>query len=236
MYDWYGLINGSTEGAISLSLSPDFLIERNTIRQNSATGMGAGFACNPTSGNHSEQSGIGKLRSGSLRHRRNGGWDLSDVPANANDNLLIVNNTIVSNSAGVMLGIGHWWRHCACFASSAANAAFAATPQIVIANNIVAFNNSVSSKTLTFPQLQPTLVRNVVFNTGSNYEIVLPGATDLNADPKFVNKAGKDFRLLSILHVLMRGIAAFCRCQPALTLMGHPGSSTEMGMDYLLWI
>ena len=199
MYDWYGLINGSTEGAISLSLSPDFLIERNTIRQNSATGMGAGICVQSNFGGTirnnlvSENYAVDPYGTGGM-----GGGIYADVPANANDNLLIVNNTIVSNSAGVMLGIGQLGGGIAlALLPPLPTPPSPPPPKIVIANNIVAFNNSGFFETLTFPQLQPTLVRNVVFNTGSNYEIVLPGATDLNADPKFVNKAGKDFRLLS---------------------------------------
>ncbi len=197
MYDWYGLINGAVQGAISLNLSPDFLIQGNMIQGNSATGSGAGICVqsnfagsirdNLITGNAAvDPHGTGGM----------GGGIYADVPPNATDNLLIVNNTIVDNSAGFMLGIGHQGGGIALsLLTSLPPPPQPPPPKIVIANNIVAFNSSGLYETLTYPQLQPTLIRNDVFNTAANYTTVTPGQTDISVDPVFVNRAGGNLHL-----------------------------------------
>lgn len=84
----------------------------------------------------------------------------------------ITNNTIVSNAnAGVLTG-------------------YYSMP---IQNNIIAFNGTGIRDMYSSPT--PTLTNNDIYGNTTNYVGVTKGATDMSADPLFVNRAAGDYHL-----------------------------------------
>ncbi len=188
-----GYYMGANQGAITLAMCWDFLIERNRIKGNiaAATGaMGAGL---------SVSTGFAGRIQGNLILDNSatgiGGGIYAQVPLEATSSLYIVNNTIVGNTgsyAGVHQGGG--------IAVSIPPPIF--TPpdpipnRVIVANNIIAFNSSGIFETLTTPMVYPTMVKNDVYENGSNNYIYVPaGATDIHVDPLFVNRAGGNSHL-----------------------------------------
>jgi parallel beta-helix repeat protein len=188
-----GYYMGANQGAVTLAMCWDFLIERNRIKGNiaAATGaMGAGISVSTAF--------AGRIQSNLILDNSAtgiGGGIYAQVPLEATSSLYIVNNTIAGNTgayAGIQQGGG--------IAVSIPPPIF--TPpdpipnRVIVANNIIAFNSSGLFETLTNPMVYPTLVKNDVYENGSNnYIYIPPGATDLHVDPLFVNRAGGNYHL-----------------------------------------
>jgi hypothetical protein len=198
MYNTYPLplYLGSETGAITLEMGDGFLIERNLIYSNQA-GVGAGM--------YVATNLSGRIESNLILHNtasdptaNNGGMGggiYALAPLNATESLFIVNNTILENT-----GTLYQSEEGGGIAVSIPPRITGEEPiadRIVIGNNIIAYNSSGIFETLTTPMVPPTLVKNNVYNTGGNYVSVDPGATDINADPMFVNRDNMDYRLLS---------------------------------------
>jgi hypothetical protein len=95
-------------------------------------------------------------------------------------NIQLLNNTIVGNTgAGLYNG--------SVIAQAATNGA------VVLANNIVAFNDAGITQSL-YSQAPLSLFNNCVTNP-INYAGVSPGAGDINVDPKFANASSANFHL-----------------------------------------
>jgi hypothetical protein len=188
-----GYYMGAAEGAVTLDMNWDLLVERNLIRGNTAGasgGVGAGInAKTNLAGRIQNNLILSNIADGM------GGGIYALAPLNATSSLFIVNNTIVANSGssyGMEQGGG--------LALSIPPAITLPNPianRVVVANNIIAFNSSGIFETLTTPMVPPTLIKNDVFNTANNYIYLTQGATDIHADPVFVDRTGGDFHLTS---------------------------------------
>ena len=190
---------GSLTGAIDLWLGQDFLIQGNTIKGNTAA-QGAGIRVSSNS--------AGRIRNNLILN--NTAYDPSASGGmgggifclvSLGETLHIINNTIVGNTAT--------YPPLPPFPAKeeGGGIAFSIPPnitspppypgQLILANNIIAFNSSGLFQTL-MAVVPPTFIHNDVFNTGANY-INLSHAdhtSDINVDPGFVNRPGGDFRLI----------------------------------------
>jgi parallel beta-helix repeat protein len=180
-----GYYMGANEGAITLAMCWDALIERNRIKGNLAA-TGAGI--------HMSTQFAGRIQNNLILDNTAegmGGGIYAEVPTEATSSLYIVNNTIAENTSVIGWGGG--------IAVSIPPAVV--TPpepipdRVIIANNIIAFNSSGIFGQLTNPMVPPTLIKNDVYNTGSNYIYISAGATDIHVDPQFVDKPGGDYHL-----------------------------------------
>jgi hypothetical protein len=182
-----GYYMGANEGAITLAMCWNALIERNRIKGNIAA-TGAGI--------HVSTQFAGRIQNNLILDNSAdgmGGGIYAEVPVEATSSLYIVNNTIAGNTSVIGWGGG---------IAVSIPPAIVTPPEpiphrIVIANNIIAFNSSGIFETLTSPMVPPTMVKNDVYNTGSNYIYISAGATDIHVDPQFVDKPGGDFHLKS---------------------------------------
>ena len=214
MYDTYPLplYFGSADGALHLVACEDFLIERNTIRANTAA-LGAGVdlktclaGClqnNLIVGNHAyDPTAFGGM----------GGGVYCLVTTGAVDRIRIVNNTFVGNVASNLFG------------EQGGAIAFqlpGGADKLVIANNLVVSNSSglYRAPTPLPPDGQATLADNDVYNARSNYINLPPGPTDLSVDPGLVDPSHGDFGLLTNSPCLDAGTALFA---PASDFAGTP--------------
>jgi parallel beta-helix repeat protein len=188
-----GYWTGANQGAITLAMCWDFLIERNRIKGNlaAATGaMGAGISVTTNF--------AGRIQSNLILDNNasgTGGGIYAHSPLEATASLYIVNNTIVGNTA--IYGIEQGGGIAVSIPPAIVTPPDPIPNRIVIANNIIAFNSSGIFELLTYPLVQPTLVKNNVYNTQSNYIYLSPGATDIHVDPLFVDRPSGDFHLQS---------------------------------------
>lgn len=197
---------GADTGAITLIQGPGYVIEGNVIWGNRAN-QGAGIN---VSGNF---SGIirnnfigGNSTLASPGNSLGGGGIYCLVQDSAVENTMIVNNTIVGNSTGSLPGIGAQGGGIAIsLPPPLPTPSPAPAGKLVIGNNIIAFNTSGIFETITYPMIAPTLINNDLFNTGANYTLVSPGATDILVDPLFVNMAGGDYHLQALSPCLDSG-------------------------------
>src|SRR5207249_2993534 len=116
-----------------------------------------------------------------------------DIPGN----ILILNNTIVSNSAPGIFGSDQ----------GGGIALDLVTNTVVLANNIIAF----SSGGVYQPSNEVAPVffgNNCVINT-VNYTGIAPGIGDIHLDPKFTNATAGDFHLLSSSPCIDSGTALY---------------------------
>lgn len=193
-----GLVyTGSFEGAITIDLSEDFLIEGNIIRGNIAT-TGAGIHVKTNLAGRIQNNVIadniaGEPVSGGGFSNGMGGGIYCILRSDAIDHHYVVNNTIVGNTATG-------------FQEQGGGIALSLPPplpppqspppgMLVVANNILAFNSSGIFQTLTTPMLVPTLLNNNLYNGIGNYINLSPGPNSISADPLFLNRQGGDFRL-----------------------------------------
>lgn len=183
---------GSTHGAVTLQLCRTFLVEDNLIAKNIAS-IGAGL--------RTESCFAGRVQNNLIIN--NMAWDYSsntgglgggiycEAQSDIDDDITIVNNTIVGNTATAFLG------------EQGGGIAVSVPPplppinppppaKLTIANNIIAFNSSGIYQLLTTPMLTPALISNDVYNTGENYINLSPGATDISDDPLFADPNGPD--------------------------------------------
>ncbi len=118
------------------------------------------------------------------------GNDIGIYSIKANCILSLINNTIVSNRAGISVS-GQW------------------NSSIYIKGNIVAFNTAEAGIGLfAFSANQRMLAYNCAFqNTGGNYSTgVAPGIDDISQDPKFIDKDSGNFVLASDSPCINTGI------------------------------
>jgi parallel beta-helix repeat protein len=187
MYVLMPAFRGATEGAISIHLADDVLIEGNRIMHNTA-GAGAGLYLaafrggrvqnNVFAGNHAfDPTAFGGL----------GGGLYVMVTVNATSAVHVVNNTIVSNVASNM------------FSEQGGGMAFTLLPpatNLVVANNLVISNSSGLYQTPTTPMPRPLLTHNNVFNLGANYLGLSPGDSDVSRAVPFLDPSAGDFQLV----------------------------------------
>jgi hypothetical protein len=189
MYSTYPLPTylGSSEGAVALSLVPDFLIEGNTI-QGQVAAVGAGLSLQSCAAGSAVNNLIVNNRAYDITSAGGGmgGGIYCMVNLNAT-NLVIANNTLAGNTAPAQFG-------------SEMGGAMGMTlirSNLVLANNLIVSN---SSGLWRHPgsSFAPLLRHNCVNNSNSvNYLNLAAGPTDLTADPQFANRATGDFHLLS---------------------------------------
>lgn len=193
------LYQGSREGAVTIHLAPDFLIDGNTFQGNTAA-VGAGLTAavylggriqnNLLVGNRAVQStGLAGL----------GGGIYCMVTTSAVATVHLAHNTLVGNTASDFLGER---------GGALAISLVPPATNLVIANNILAANSSGIFQLLTTPMSPVTLLRNTLFNSGSNYINLAAGPTDLSQDPRFRDAANGDYRLRADSPCIDAGSAA----------------------------
>lgn len=192
MYNTYPLplYMGSAHGAVTIDTGEDFLVEANVIRGNTAA-YGAGL--------YVTSQRAGRIRNNLITGNRaydptagggSGGGIYCEVGTDAVDNVAIVNNTIVGNTAtydslSVEQGGG------IAIALPYLPPTDASTPgKLLLADNILAFNSS--GIFLPPDSLKPVLYNNDLFNTGANYTNLPAGTTDISTDPLFADLNGPD--------------------------------------------
>ncbi|MHC1768682.1 MAG: right-handed parallel beta-helix repeat-containing protein [Verrucomicrobiia bacterium] len=177
---------GAAEGAVSIHLADDALVDGNRIVGNTAgTGAGLYFSGyragqvqnNLFLSNHAyDPTAFGGM----------GGGLYVFVTTNATSAIRVVNNTLVSNVASNM------------FQEMGGGIAFTLFPpatNLVIANNLIVSNSSGIYQTPTSPMPNPLLSQNNVFNPHDNYLGLAPGSTDRSQPVQFLNPLAGDYRL-----------------------------------------
>lgn len=189
---------GAISGAVALDLGPGFLIEGNLIWGNKGTnGAGINVSSN-FSGTIRNNFIGGNSTLASDVNMGMGGGIYCMVQDSATDTTRIVNNTIVGNTASTMPGTGQVGGGIAI--SLPAPLPPPPTPpagKLVIGNNIIAHNSSgIFQQPSPTGNLVPTLTDNDLFdNGGANYVSLSPGASDIAADPLFVDRPHGDYHL-----------------------------------------
>ena len=171
----------SSHGAIYCWLCPDFIIERNIIRNNEASsGAGisilTGYQGTIESNLIYDNTAWTWIIAGFGTPGYGGGVYVEKTVTDAGD-IRIVNNTLVDNSSADTGG-ALWLT--------------LNTDAVVLANNNIAFNSSGILQQLQQPHI---VEHNNVYGNGNDYINLIPGATDTQVDPLFVNYALNDFRL-----------------------------------------
>ncbi len=108
------------------------------------------------------------------------------IQSDPQDAVVVTGNTFSGNSA----------THAIFGELGGAMALLPLSDEVVIANNVAAFNSSGFYRRAGLAA-SPTLVCNDLFNTGANYVHLGPGPTDVVADPLFVDRLGGNYRLQS---------------------------------------
>lgn len=189
MYVLTPLYAGSAWGAITVYDCPDFVIEGNVIKGNTAS-VGGGINVQATFGGNivnnivTDNSAVDASGQGGM-----GGGIYCEVAQYPNDNIYVVNNTITDNDASNVI-----------FGERGGGMAITLlSDKLVIADNIVTFNSSgiwrnPYNSLVSAPHL---ISHNDVFNAGGNYLHLNGGIDDINVDPDFVNRPAGDFHLKS---------------------------------------
>lgn len=170
------------------------LVARNLIYENLTSHEGGGIYVLFCTG-RIENNLIALNRSGTLEGGGTGGGLSLNCGQAEGGQLVVTHNTILGNTAEYFgLNFG-----------GAINTFLLSRPNLVLANNIIAYNSSGLFNQRASP-VSPTLVRNLVFsNQGADYQLSgafgLPGGplshpTDLSLDPRLVSLNG-DFHLRS---------------------------------------
>ena len=201
MYDTYPLplYMGAIDGAVTLDQGENFLIEGNIIKNNTAA-IGAGI--------NVKSNYAGRIQNNLILDNTAydptvkgglGGGIYCLVQNSAVDNLYIVNNTIVGNTATYAAFSPPMNEEGGGIAISLPvplpQPTVLPAGKLVVGNNIIAFNSSGLYQTATTPMMSFTLMNNDVFNTGMNYSGLLPGTGDILSDPFFLDKTGENFHL-----------------------------------------
>lgn len=190
---------GSGSGAVCLRSCFEVVLDRNTFQGNiSATGAGLSL----------ESCLLGRVENNLFLN--NLAWDYSGfgqggmgggmyviVPVNSTGTLAIAHNTLVGNQAPAtfMPEMG------------GAIALTLFTNKVALANNLIAFNSSGIWRDWRQTTL-PVLLNNCLFNT-TNYLYLPPGASDIQSDPLFVDRAAGDFTLLAASPCIDAGQTSF---------------------------
>lgn len=185
MYELPPLFGGAAQGAVTIQLAEDAVLEGNWFEANKAA-VGAGLYLaayhaatvrnnvflNNTAGQPSLAGGMG------------GGLYVM-VTTNVVAPVEVIHNTLIGNDAGSPFG------------EQGGALAFTLVPPadgLVIANNLVVSNSSGFFQTLTAPMPVPVLAANNLFNAGGDYLNLDAGVSDIHRAPTFVDWAGHDFR------------------------------------------
>jgi hypothetical protein len=186
MYALPPVYMGSPEGAVDLSLCPAFVIENNHFEDNQAS-VGAAITL--------MSSDWGIIRNNLLID--NIAYDVSSMAGgsgggiycinlqNPTGTLSILNNTFSGNTAS----------HLFFGERGGAIGLQLLSSDVVIANNVMAFNSSGIWLDPSRPYL-PTLSSNCMYNTSGNYVNLAAGSTDIIQDPEFVNRVWGDYQLV----------------------------------------
>lgn len=178
---------GSAAGAVVMELCWDLDIDFNYFYSNIADAGAALYVDQPQRGTIANNLFVGNqayIRQNATGGEGGGIWLL--VGADPEEPLQIVGNTFSGNTATN-------------FFSGELGGAMAVLPassQVTIANNLMAFNSSGIYQRSGF-SYNPVLVRNGMYNGSYNYVGLPAGATDIVADPLFVNRPGGNYRLQS---------------------------------------
>jgi hypothetical protein len=176
---------GSAAGAVAMHLCWDLDLRFNHFVGNVADAGGALYLDQPYRGTIANNLFVGNHAfSRQLSTGGEGGAIWLLIGADAEEPLQIVGNTFSGNTAtSIFAG-----------EQGGAMAVLPVSAEAVIANNLLAFNSSGIYQRIGFSH-HPVLVRNGMYNGASNYVGLPAGATDLVADPLFVNRPGGDYRL-----------------------------------------
>jgi hypothetical protein len=201
MYNTYPLplYLGSVEGAVTLDMGEDFLVEGNVFRANTA-GTGAGlnvksnFAGRIRSNLFVENVAYDPTAFGGM-----GGGIYALVLPGAVDHHYILNNTLVGNIATYALLPPPMNEQGGGIAISLPvpipPPATMPPGKLTVANNILVGNSSGIYQTATTPMLGFTLEHNNLLNLGIDYRDVTPAPTDISADPLFADAGAGNYRL-----------------------------------------
>ena len=190
MYDFFAML-GATWGAVTLYSCRNFTINGNRIADNTAL-SGAGICVpgafngtivnNVIANNHADQPNTTGGTGGGIY------CQINQTPMDDDlDNVRILNNTIVGNTATSFFAMG----------GGGGIALDILEERIVIANNVVAFNTSGVYQQAANTN-QPLFIRNDVYDNppgaGTDYDYVYltPGAGDLSVNPLFEDGDGPD--------------------------------------------
>ncbi|HEX6852446.1 MAG TPA: right-handed parallel beta-helix repeat-containing protein [Candidatus Polarisedimenticolaceae bacterium] len=212
MYNWSGLVNGPTTGAVELFECLDYLVDANVFRANVGASGGAMYV---------GSSFAGRVENNLFESNR--AWDYSGfgqggiggaiymiVPATPNDDQAIVNNTFVGNEAtNVYAG------------EQGALAISPLSNRLTIANNVFASNTSGIYRTIGSEAWTPTLLSNVLWNGGANFVNLQPGPTDRVMDPQLHDVAGAVYHLEPDSRCVDAGVNAALLRREA-DVEGHP--------------
>jgi parallel beta-helix repeat protein len=198
MYVLTPLYNGATNGAVFIYMNEDFLVQSNTIKGNTAA-AGAGLAVSTNwAGKILNNLITGNVAENAYHTGGMGGGIFASVQDSATEDLLIANNTIVGNTATLLIGSPPSNEQGGGVALSFPYTGVASPPaKLVMANNIVAFNSSGVWHYPWSPMLVPTLENNDVYGStsGYNYISLSPGATDISLDPVFISAPSGGYHL-----------------------------------------
>lgn len=183
----FPLYFGSPEGAITVWLCTDFMMDGNTIQCNVAA-SGAGITLQSLAG--------GSVRNNLFLDNRAfdptvggglGGGIYCSVPQSTTNATFIVNNTFAGNTATASF-VGE---------QGGAIAVVLLSSNFLFANNLVASN---SSGIWRHPgSLAAATLRNncVINSNGANYINLVAGPGDFSADPRFQDRTAGDYHLRS---------------------------------------
>ena len=190
---------GSSAGAVALHLCWDLDLQFNYFVSNVADAGGALYIDQPYRGTIASNLFLGNHAY--IRQLSTGGeggalWLL--IGMDTEEPLQVVGNTFSGNTA-TSIYAGE---------QGGAMAVLPASSAATIANNLLAFNSSGIYQRSGF-STNPVLVRNGMYNGSWNYVGLPAGATDVVADPLFVNLAGGNYRLQSGSPMVDQGNPAY---------------------------
>ncbi len=179
--------DGSSRGAVTLEQCWDLDLDFNYFVSNVAGSGGAVYLNQPYRGTIANNLFVGNYawnRQTSTGGEGGGIWLM--IRLDPPEPLWVVGNTFAGNYATNAI-FGEMGGAIAVLPLSAA---------AEIANNVMAFNTSGLYQRSGFAA-HPVLTRNDMFNGGYDYVGLPGGPTDLVADPRFVDRANGDYRLLA---------------------------------------
>lgn len=177
---------GAAQGAVTFYICQDFIVNRNIISGNIAS-SGAGISASTSdqgqiTNNLIINNWAYEPASGSYGM---GGGIYLEIPTVTTGTTYITNNTICGNQAKTTL-----------FEDWGGGIAIAPlSDDLVIANNIIAFNSSGIYSQLDSPGI-PALDYNCLYNPGGDeYGNLTPGPNDVSVDPQFADRTEGNWRL-----------------------------------------
>jgi hypothetical protein len=194
---YYGTLQ-MQRAAVVLDSCGDFLLDGNLIGGNTSAQGGGIYIFTPFGGVVRNNHILYNQAAGQY-FTYGGGLYGNFYPNSGGPNfpVSIYNNTFVGNSA--VYGP---------YGDTGAMALMIQQPNVVVANNIIAFNSGgiglVPGSTWT-----PNLLNNCLYyNPNGNYYALSAGAGDINQDPQFVNRAAGDYHLQATSPCIDAGTAS----------------------------